>query len=110
MEFLLALPATLLGYATLRLTSNPQGKLRNKLPAYKLGFLQISPEIKIHAFDTTIHFHHWVNLSILLVLSIYLSYGILDTMFAKAFLIGGILQGLRYPDRHKIIYRKPKIK
>lgn len=106
MEYLSLVPATALGYFTFRATTHPAARLRRKLPNFKVKRVQFFPVIRVHIFGRVFHFHHWVNCTIILVLSAIHPVGILDFMFAKGILLGGIIQGLRMPKEHrKIIYR-----
>src|SRR3989344_95985 len=69
MEILSILPATSLGYFTLKATTHPSSKIRKKMPNFKLRRLQFFPIIRINLFGRAIHFHHWMNFSLLLALS-----------------------------------------
>jgi len=106
MEILSIVPATALGYLTLRATTHPNARIRRKLPNIRVKRVQIFPVLRINLFGRVIHFHHWINFSILLIISLFTSIGILDLVFAKGMLLGGIIQGLTLPKEHrKIIYR-----
>ena len=100
------LPATVLGYTTFHLTKYPNGKFGKKLPNLKLKAIELSPSIRLNIREHTIHFHHWMNLAILLAISVPMTGALWDSVFAKAFLVGGIVQGLTFPDRRKIYYKK----
>ncbi len=106
MELLSLVPATALGYLTLRATTHPNARIRKRLPNIKVKRLQIFPVLRINLFGRVIHFHHWMNFTILLVISLFTSIGILDLLFTKGMLLGGIIQGLTLPKEHrKIIYK-----
>lgn len=106
MEVLSLIPATALGYATLRATTHPTSRIRRKMPNFKVKRVQIFPVLRINIFGRVIHFHHWVNFSILLALSFFISVGILDFMITKGLLLGGIIHGLSLPKEHRsIIYK-----
>lgn len=106
MEYLFFIPATALGYLTLRVTAHPTSRLRRKLPNIKTKRVQVFPVIRIKLFGRVIHFHHWLNFSILLILSFFVTFGILDFVVTKGILLGGIIHGLTLPKGHrKIIYR-----
>lgn len=106
MEILSILPATVLGYITLRATTHPTAKIRRRLPNIKVKRLQVFPVIRVNLFGRVFHLHHWLNFSILLALSNFLPIGILESTFTKGILLGGIIQGLRLPKEHRrIIYR-----
>lgn len=106
MEILSIVPATALGYLTLRATTHPSARIRRKLPNIRLKRVQVFPVLRINLFGRVIHFHHWINFSILLVMSFFTTVGFLDLAVTKGLLLGGIIQGLRLPKEHrKIIYR-----
>jgi hypothetical protein len=106
MELMSVLPATVLGYTAFHLTKYPHGKVGKKLPKIKVRGIELSPSIKLNLKDHTIHFHHWMNLAILLAISVPMTGTLWDSAFAKAFMIGGIVQGLTFPDANKVVYRK----
>lgn len=104
MEYLSLLPATALGYLTLRATTHPNARIRKRLPNLKLKRVQVFPVLSIKLFGRTIHFHHWVNFSILLVLSGFTQIGILDHTITRGLLLGGVIQGLTLPKGHKRVF------
>lgn len=97
--------AAILGIFAFHFTTHPKSKVRQRLPAVRLKNLQIFPEIRIHVRGRIIHFHHWFNFSVLLIISIFVSSSILDAMFTRGFLLGGIIQGLLLP-RRRLIYKQ----
>lgn len=106
MEYLSIVPATALGYLTFRATTHPNSRIRRKMPNLRMKRVQVFPVLRIHLFGRVIHLHHWFSLSILLILSFFASIGVLDLMFTKGVLLGGIIQGLTMPRGHrKIIYK-----
>lgn len=106
MEYLSLVPATALGYLTLRATTHPNSRIRRKLPNVKVKRVQFFPVIRIYAFGRVFHFHHWFNFSILLAISAVSSAGALDYTFTRGLLLGGIIQGLTLPREHlKLIYK-----
>ncbi|MBI2040397.1 hypothetical protein HYT18_04985 [Candidatus Microgenomates bacterium] len=104
MEYLSLVPATALGYLTFRATTNPNARIRRKLPNIKVKRLQLFPIIRLQAFGKTLHLHHWVNFSLLLVLSGFTSIAILDHYFTRGLLIGGIIQGLTLPRGQRRVF------
>ena len=104
MEYLSIVPATALGYLTFKATTHPDANFRKKLPNIKIKRFQLFPIIRIHAFGRVIHLHHWFNFSILLALSSVTSFAILDHIFTRGLLLGGIIQGLTLPER-RLIYK-----
>lgn len=106
MEYLSIIPATLLGYATFRATTHPTSRIRRRMPNVRVKRLQVFPVIRINIFGRVIHFHHWINFSVLLIMSFFISVGILDYVVTKGILLGGIIHGLTLPKEHRrIIYK-----
>ena len=106
MEVLSIIPATALGYLTLRATTHPTSRIRRKMPNFKVKRVQVFPVLRINIFGRVIHLHHWMSFSILLAISFFISAGILDFVVTKGLLLGGIIQGLSLPKEHrKIIYK-----
>ena len=104
MEYLSLVPATALGYLTLKATTHPKSKLRKRMPDIKIKRLQVFPVIKLDMFGKKIHFHHWMNFSIILAISGITSVAVLDHMFTRGLLIGGIIQGLTLPKGHRKVF------
>lgn len=106
MEYLSLIPATALGYLTLRVTTHPTSRIRRKMPNIKSGRIQIFPVLRFKAFGRVIHLHHWVTFSIILTLSFFISMGIVDYIVTKGILLGGIIHGLTVPrQQRRIIYK-----
>lgn len=106
MEALSLIPSTALGYFTFKATTHPASRLRRKMPNVKVKRVQLFPVLRIFMFGRVFHLHHWFIFSILLILSIFASIGILDLMFTRGMLLGGIIQGLTLPKGHrKIVYK-----
>lgn len=106
MEYLSIIPATALGYATLRATTHPTSRIRRKLPNVKVKRLQLFPVIRINIFGRVIHLHHWLSFSALLLLSFFVSISILDYAITKGILLGGIIHGLSLPKEHRrVVYK-----
>ena len=91
--------SALIGYITFRFTAHPTSLIYKKWPRIKFKNIDFFPNIKITIHGRIIHLHHWFNFTILLCISIFVTGGILDSWLTRGFLMGGILQGLRYPDR-----------
>jgi hypothetical protein len=68
----------------------------------KEGDQGIIKSIKFKTKNKTIHLHHWLISSIILLFLLLIKY-YNDLIFG--FLIGLIIQGLTYKDFYKIIYR-----
>ncbi|MBI2597531.1 hypothetical protein HYW41_05240 [Candidatus Daviesbacteria bacterium] len=105
-EVLSLIPTTVLGYYTFKATSHPTSRIRKRMPNVKLKRVQVFPVLRVYLFGRVFHLHHWFLFSILLILSIFASIGILDLVFTRGMLLGGIIQGLTLPKGHrKIVYR-----
>lgn len=106
MEYLSLIPATALGYLTLRVTTHPTSRIRRKLPNIKTKRVQVFPVLRFKVFNRVIHLHHWVSFSIILGLSLFISMGIVDYIVTKGILLGGIIHGLTVPKPHRrVIYK-----
>lgn len=55
--------------------------------------------------DYYVHIHHWIGAFVVLVTLIVFSF---YNSFIYGFLIGSIIQGLKYRDRFYIVYHKDK--
>src|SRR3989344_1789317 len=106
MDYLSIVPATALGYLTLKATTQPNSKIRRRMPNIKTNRFQVFPVIRFYFFGRVIHLHHWINFSLLLLLSIFVTGGILDYMVTKGLLLGGVIQGLTLPHEHRKIFYK----
>lgn len=107
MTYLILLISSIFGYFLNRLISNHGTKFNKRLPNIKFKMIQLSPSQQINFRNKTIHLHHWVSYSVLLVITItFVSGGLLDILYIKGFFLGGIVQGLTFPDWRKIVYRK----
>lgn len=107
MEYLSLIPAAALGYLTSRTLTHPtRSRIRRKMPNIKIRRIQLFPVLRIKAFGSVIHLHHWIYFSVILVVSFFVSLWVVDMIVTKGFLLGAIVQGLTVPKRHrKIIYK-----
>ena len=94
------------GYLFFLYLSHPQ-KQKNKLPKISIGNVDILPNFRVHTGNKTYWFHHWFLLSIVIAVPIVVREDFQFPMVVEGLLIGGILQGLRYPDRFK--FRHPRL-
>lgn len=97
MGFFTVLLAILAGFIILQLlTHSTKSKIRDKLPDIRTNRIQIFPVLRINnkSKTKTIHFHHWINFSILLAISVFATSSFLDSAITRGFLAGGVLQGL----------------
>ena len=99
--------SVLAGYVVFLYLSHPDKK-KNKVPHLRIGNIEILPNLKIHFRNKTYHVHHWLLLSILTAFVLSSVEWLNHLMMLKGVAIGGILQGLRYPDRFK--FRHPRNK
>lgn len=104
MEYLSLLPATALGYLTFRATTHPNARIFKRLPKLKVKRVSVFPVISVKLFGRTIHFHHWVNFSVLLAVSSFTQIGILDHAVTRGLLLGGVIQGLTLPRGHRSVF------
>ena len=74
---------------------NTHSKFYRRLPILKIKSFEFFPSIRIYVRGKIIHLHHWLGFSIILVVSIVLEGGFLDSAYTKGFLLGGIFQGIR---------------
>lgn len=103
--------ALAIGYYLSHVISKPverDGKrLPNRLPQIKFKNIEIWPCIRLHFRNNMYWFHHWMYLS-LATLLLFVMYDSFSHLIAlKGAAIGGVIQGLRYPDRFKI--RHPRV-
>lgn len=114
MQYLIFIEAAIIGFAAFHLITHDNSSIRRKLPDVKKGPIQIFPTIRLFLNDRTVHFHHWLNFSILLLISIfYIQGGLLDAVFTKGFLVGGIIQGLSMRNTsspRKLIYKHSEVR
>lgn len=100
----------LFGYLLSLYFSRPvekDGEVRpNRLPTIRIKNLELLPNLRIHIGQRTYWLHHWLYLLVFTIV-IFASYDSVSHLLAvKGVAIGGILQGLRYPDRFK--FRHPR--
>ena len=106
MNYFLFTLSIILSYRFNKSLSKRGYKINNRLPHIKIKFLQLGPNFKILLKNKTIHIHHWLTYTIILIITLTIDLGILGTLFSKGFLVGGIIQGLSFPDWRKIIIQK----
>ncbi len=101
--------ALLAGYYLSLQFSHPS-KNKKRLPCIKYKNIEFTPNFRIHSRTKTYWFHHWFYLSVLIVGTVLVYDNIMHYTTAKAaagVAVGGIIQGLRYPDRFK--FRHPRL-
>ena len=106
MEYLSILPATALGYLGSRMFTHPSSGFRKKMPNIKTKRVQFFPVLRFKISGRVIHFHHWIYFSAILLISFFVSLGVVDFIVTKGVLFGAIVHGLTLPKKHrKIIYK-----
>src|SRR3989344_1503416 len=98
--------SNIIGYTLFKFLSHPGSSVKRRLPYVRIKWVQVMPNVRIHVRGKVICLHHWINLSIVLVISFVVSQGILDSFFAKGILLGGIVQGFTYSDWKKIVAKQ----
>jgi hypothetical protein len=98
--------SAIVGYLFFLYLSHPEKK-KNKLPKISIGRLDVLPNFRLHIGSKTYWFHHWFVLSIIVAIPIIIGEDFQFPMVIEGLLVGGILQGLRYPDRFK--FRHPRL-
>lgn len=94
------------GYYLSLIISHPKHK-KGSLPKLRFKNVEILPNVRIHLGGKTYWFHHWVYLSIFIAV-LFIAYDSFQHfMLLKGAALGGVFQGLRYPDRFK--FRHPRI-
>lgn len=110
MEYLSLIPATALGYLASRTITHPTNRFRRKMPDIKTRRLQVFPVLRVKIFNRVIHLHHWIYFSIILLVSFFVSLGVVDYVVTKGVLLGAIIHGLTVPKPYrKIIYKSHSV-
>ena len=107
MNYLLPILSVAVGFITFNITSTPGSKFNRRVPTLKIKNVQLLPSVKITLKGKIIHLHHWLQFSILLFISVVITNGFLDSPIVRGFLVGGMAQGLKFPDR-KIVQKIEK--
>jgi hypothetical protein len=96
------------GYFFFLYISHPDKK-KHKIPKIGIWNIEILPNFRIHIGSKTYHFHHWFVFALIILIPLLLAENFSYPIILKGLLIGGILQGLRYPNKFKFRYpRVPK--
>lgn len=106
MEIITFLPASVVGYKIFGVISSNKSRLWRKFPKIDFHFIEIFPSLKLRFNGKVLHFHHWFNLSILLILSILINMDFLDYTVIKGLMVGGVIQGLKTAKPRNIYYSK----
>jgi len=92
-----------IGYLFFLYLSHPKKK-KNKVPKISIGRVDFLPNFRIHIGKKTYHFHHWLIFAIIIALPVIIKERFQYPMVLQGFLVGGIVQGLRFSDRFKFRY------
>ena len=103
LSILVFLFSNLTGYVIFKVLSHPDSRVKKKLPTFRVKGVQVMPTVRIFIRKKEIKLHHWMSLTVVLVITVVSGHGLLEMLFAKGFMTGGILQGLRYPDWKQIV-------
>ena len=95
----------ILGYSFNRLATKPNSRVNRNLPTIQIKFIQVFPRVKINFKNNSIHIHHWLTYTIILIITLTLNAGFLDTLYSKGYLVGSVLQGFTFPDWKKIVVK-----
>jgi len=102
--------SAVVGYFFFRFYSPPlhlSGKQKKRLPKLSIWRVDILPNFRIHVGSKTYWIHHWFWLSIIVAVPIIIREDFQFPMVVEGLLVGGIIQGLRYPDRFS--FRHPRL-
>ncbi len=106
MEYLSLIPATALAYLASRTITHPSSRIRKKMPNINSKRFQVFPVLRIKVLGRVIHFHHWIFFSAILIISFFVSLGVMDYIVTKGMFLGAIVHGLTLPKKHRqIIYK-----
>lgn len=108
--YIFTILTTLISYKICNLFTHPKSKVWRKFPHLKIKRLELLPSIRITVKGRVIHFHHWFNFSLLLVVSILINNVVLDFWLTRGFLLGGVIQGLSTPSARKLVYKEEWLK
>lgn len=89
-----------LGYVLFLYLTHPEKK-KNKIPQLKVWKIELLPNIRIHYKGKIYWIHHWTILTLVTALTLLNYEGFQYLTVIKGVAIGGVIQGLRYPDRFK---------
>lgn len=108
---LIFLIAAWIGYLVFRFFNDPikqPQSNKNRLPRIRYKNVEIFPYTRVHIRTKTFHIHHWLTLTIITGITFLSIEGLSHLILLKGIAIGGIIQGLRYPDRFK--FKHPRVK
>ncbi|OGH11006.1 MAG: hypothetical protein A3B38_02325 [Candidatus Levybacteria bacterium RIFCSPLOWO2_01_FULL_36_13] len=94
-----------LGYILFLYFTHPEKK-KHKLPRVQVWRIELSPNLRIHSRSKIYHIHHWFVLTVITGITLMNYEGFQYLTVIKGLAIGGIIQGLRYPDRFKFRHHR----
>lgn len=106
MPYLIFILSFVSGFILNNLLTKPNAYLNKRIPKVKVKFIQLLPSLKVKFGKRTIHIHHWIGYSIILVITITLKLDLFSTLYARGYFAGSIIQGLTFPDWKKIVYKE----
>lgn len=106
MGILLFIASSTLSYWFFKIMTHPNSSAKKRLPTFKLKSFQLLPNIEIHVKGRIVHVHHWMALSVVLIISVIVDQRFLDALYTRGFLVGGIYQGFTFPDWKQILFKK----
>lgn len=93
-----------LGYVLFLYLTHPEKK-KHRVPQFRIWRVELMPNVRIHSGRGKIyHIHHWAILTLVTALTLINYEGLQYLTLVKGVAIGGIIQGLRYPDRFKFTH------
>lgn len=100
MQGVYAIAAAFGSFLLCDILTNPKSRVKKRIPVLKIKRIELVPSIKITTSKKVIHIHHWLHMSALLVvITIFVQDGFLSSWATKGALLGGVFQGIRFPDR-----------
>lgn len=83
-------------------------KKKKRLPQLGYKNIEILPYFRVHIKTKTYHIHHWLTLTVITAITLISLDSMQHLLVLKGVAVGGIVQGLRYPNRFK--FRQPRIR
>lgn len=100
-----ALLSGLGAFAFFHFASHPKSKIHKKLPSKSIKRVQLIPSLNFEVKNKIFHFHHWMLFTPTFVFVNYIDKGLIHSDLLNGALIGGIVQGLLYKDRFKLVHK-----
>lgn len=103
------LPGTLLGFVTFKYLSDDKKHIIAKsVPKIMFWRIEFLPCFKIYTNKHIVHLHHWLLFSFMMLTTFFTSWTFLDHLFTRGVMLGGIIQGLSFPDWKQVVYQQSK--